>query len=685
MRTAPIQIWLIPLLPLVAGTICALLRQTQKKAAFWLAVGSMGISTLLSLNLLWMELHAHGDAPALLNFTWLTYGTTDLKLGFLLNPLTTVMVSMVSFVSLLIFIYSHGYMHADKNYARFFCFLSLFAAGMLGLCVSNSLLLLFVSWELVGLCSYLLIGFWYFKPSAAAAAKKAFIVTKLGDMGFFIGILWLYNATGTQLLYDNGQGILEQTDNLALVTNVWMGMNLAGVLALLIFCGAVGKSGQFPLHVWLPDAMEGPTPVSALIHAATMVAAGVFLVGRMYPLFQAEPISLEVVTWIGAFTALMAATMAVAQRDIKRILAYSTVSQLGFMMLGLGVGGFVAGIFHLITHAFFKALLFLGSGSVIHGCHEEQDVFKMGGLKKAMPTTYMTYMIGYLALAGFPFLSGWWSKDEILQAVSHFQGSPVPLAMALAAAFLTAFYMTRQVCLVFFGEQRSHDYHPHESPAVMTVPLILLAVGAALLGFIGIPGHNLFHHFLAPHEKEHAVNYALMFFASLIPLVGIGLGWMIYGKKPLKAGEADPLAKILGPVYRFFEGRWYFDEIYEKTVVAGTWLFARSSKPGEASVDFFAMIWGYIVKGLSWCSQLWDEYVINGSFDAGCRSVRETARSFASALSGHVSSHLASVAAGVVLLFGIYLLATFGLVSVASAVFVVCLSLYALVLYGRSA
>lgn len=662
-------LWLIPLLPLLAGAICAVLKQSQKKLAFWLAVGSMVAATLISVLILYFQIDSNSgrtltfpEPPhpySVFNFTWLTFGGTELKLGFLLDPLTALMVAMVSFISLLIFIYSHGYMHEDKNYVRFFCFLSLFAAGMLGLCVANSLLLLFVSWELVGLCSYLLIGFWYFKPSAAAAAQKAFIVTKLGDIGFLIGILWLYKETGTQLLYDHGKGILEQTATLAAVKDVWMGLNLAGVLALLLFCGAVGKSGQFPLHVWLPDAMEGPTPVSALIHAATMVAAGVFLVGRVYPLFEADPNALAVVAWLGAFTALLAASIAVAQRDIKRILAYSTVSQLGFMMLGLGVGGFVAGIFHLITHAFFKALLFLGSGSVIHGCRGEQDVFKMGGLKKAMPTTYYTYLVGMLALAGFPLFSGWWSKDEILQAALHFHGGKGPLILALAAAFLTAFYMTRQVALVFFGKQRSHDYYPHESPKVMTVPLVLLAVGAALLGFIGIPGHNLFHHFLAPQMPEHELNVALMIGASLLPLLGIGLGWLLYGKKPLLEGEADPLTQIQ-PLFSWLERRWYFDEIYDATIVRFTDLLGRVSALVDRIADGVTIAFGYVAIGFSWVNQIIDEWVVNGGFDKACDGVRGGARGLSRAQSGQVQDYLAAIALGLVVIAGLSLLAFYG-------------------------
>ncbi len=385
------NLWLIPALPLFAAGISALTKQKGRAIAASLAIGSMGISFLLALCAFAhvLVLRSAGQATQqVFNFPWFQFGNDWLSLGWVLNPLTAVMLVMVTFVGLLIFIFSVGYMEHDENFTRFFCFLALFAGAMLGVIIANSLLLLFMCWEIVGLTSYLLIGFWYFKPSAAAAAKKAFITTRIGDLPFFLGIVWLYSQTGTLLFYNNGAGCLEPaaiTHLLSQTTTI--GLCVATGIALLIFCGAVGKSGQFPLHVWLPDAMEGPTPVSALIHAATMVAAGVFLVARVYPLMAAHnglagvlttSTALQAVTWIGAITALFGALIAVAQFDIKRILAYSTVSQLGYMMMGLGVGGVAVGMFHLITHAFFKALLFLGAGSVIHGCSGEQDIRQHG-------------------------------------------------------------------------------------------------------------------------------------------------------------------------------------------------------------------------------------------------------------------------------------------------------------------
>ena len=387
------NLWLIPALPILAAGLSALAPQRCRKLSASLAIGSMMGAFLLSLCAFAHTLRhgGHAGVKEAVNFPWFQFGDQWLKLGWVLDPLTAVMLVMVTFVGLLIFIYSLGYMARDENFTRFFCFMSLFAGAMLGVVIANSLLLLFICWELVGLTSYLLIGFWYHKPGAAAAAKKAFITTRIGDVALLLGMVWLYSQTGTLLFYDNGAGCLEQTALAGMVARTTsVGMAVSTAIGLLIFAGAVGKSGQVPLHVWLPDAMEGPTPVSALIHAATMVAAGVFLVARVYPLMGAHPEGvaadtavLQVVTWVGAITAVFAASVAVAQNDIKRILAYSTVSQLGYMMLGLGVGGVAVGMFHLITHAFFKALLFMGAGSVIHGCHEEQDIRRMGGLRSS--------------------------------------------------------------------------------------------------------------------------------------------------------------------------------------------------------------------------------------------------------------------------------------------------------------
>ncbi|MGA2349702.1 MAG: NADH-quinone oxidoreductase subunit L, partial [Terracidiphilus sp.] len=499
-------LWMIPAAPIVAAGVAALLKQAKRKLAVALAIGSMSFSLLLSLVAFAhvVGAWAHGlQSREIVNFTWIQVGAANVDMGWILDPLAAVMLLMVSVVGLLIFIYSTGYMKQDENYTRFFCFMSLFAGAMLGVVIANSLLLLFMCWELVGLTSYLLIGFWYQKPAAAAAAKKAFLTTRVGDVFFLLGIVWLFSQTGTLLFYNNGAGSLESLALIGLLaTPAAFGLTAAGAIGLLIFAGAAGKSGQFPLHVWLPDAMEGPTPVSALIHAATMVAAGVYLVARVYPLMQAGALTggsttaLTVVTWVGASTAVFAALIAVAQNDIKRILAYSTISQLGYMMAGLGMGGVAVGMFHLITHAFFKALLFLGAGSVIHGCYEEQNVRRMGGLKSDMPFTFLTYAIGMLALCGFPLLfSGFWSKDGILDAAWHWSVAKVPFYMLVVGALLTAFYMTRQVAYVFFGYWRGKK-PAHESPAVMIVPLGILAFFAMALGVIGTPAWPWFRAFL---------------------------------------------------------------------------------------------------------------------------------------------------------------------------------------------
>src|SRR6266704_48484 len=426
---------------------------------------------------------------------------------------------------------------------------------MFGVVIANSLLLLFVCWELVGLASYLLIGFWIEKPSAAAAAKKAFITTRIGDMGFFLGVLWLYGRSGTLVFYDDGRGCLENAGLIALGAS-------ATFVALLIFCGAIGKSGQFPLHVWLPDAMEGPTPVSALIHAATMVAAGVFLVARVYPLFTFGAIngvtpSLTVVVWTGVITALMASLIALAQLDIKRILAYSTVSQLGLMMVSLGVGGVAAGMMHLIAHGFFKALLFLGAGSVIHGTHHEQDIRKMGALRSLMPLTFLTYAVGMMNLSGVPFFfSGGWTKEEILHATAHWHASRLPHYLMLAGVVLTALYMTRQTIYIFFGNRRAPSEYAHESPRVMTMPLVALASCSIVLSVILTPAWPWLHGYLTGESARFDIAVLIqptLFVSLALVAAGIALGFAIYRR----AAEADPLEHAQPALFRFLENKMW--------------------------------------------------------------------------------------------------------------------------------
>ena len=530
---------LIPLLPLVAAAITSGMQCGRRAAAVAVAamLGSCGLA-LLAFSEAWgkgINEHATFDIP------WLTVGDTIITFGFVLDPLTGVMAAMVTFVGLLIFIYSVGYMAKDERMARFFCYLSLFAAGMLGLLLANNLLLLFMCWEIVGVASYLLISFWFHKPEAAAAGKKAFIVTRIGDMGFLIGILLAFKSTGTLTLYDGGNGLLETE-----MAGTIFGFQTAAIVSLLLFLGAIGKSGQLPLHVWLPDAMEGPTPVSALIHAATMVAAGVFLVARTMPIFEAGG-TLPVVAWTGAITALIA----LGQYDIKRILAYSSVSQLGLMMVGLGVGGVAIGMFHLLTHAFFKALLFLGAGSIIHGCHEEQDIRKMGGVWKSMRITSIAYLCGTAALVAFPFTSGFFSKDEIL-AGAWATSKPIFWITAVAS-LLTAVYMTRQCLYVFTGMHRG-EHSPHESPRVMTVPLVILAVFALGLGALA---HGTVFDKLPGEAAQH--DTIIIVVSVIVALGGIALGWLIYGGRNLGVAS-DPLA-----VEPLREKLW-FDEFYAVTV-----------------------------------------------------------------------------------------------------------------------
>jgi NADH-quinone oxidoreductase subunit L len=654
------NLWLVPVLPALAAALIVFAKQRQRRFAATISIASMSASFLLSLFAL-----AHAiQQPAIqfVNFQWLQFGAESLKLGWLLDPLAAVMLVMVTLIGLLIFIYSVGYMAHDENFTRFFCFLSLFAGAMLGVVIANSLLLLFMCWEIVGLTSYLLIGFWYQRPEAAAAAKKAFIVTRIGDMGFFLGMMWLYSPSGTLLFYDHGAGCLEHSAIVAMAAQATvLGMTASSGIALLIFCGAVGKSGQAPLHVWLPDAMEGPT----LIHAATMVAAGIFLVARVYPLTTASGISggsmpaLTVVTWVGAITALFAACIAVAQNDIKRILAYSTISQLGYMMMGLGVGGVAVGMFHLITHAFFKALLFLGAGSVIHGCAGEQDIRRMGGLRKLMPITFATYAVGMLALCGVPLFSGFWSKDEILHAARLWNISAAPFYMGAIGALLTAFYMTRQVYYVFFGKPReaAHEHAAHESPVVMTVPLIILAIFAALLGFVGTPAWPWFQSFL---EGQHAsLRFGqlasdgillLMLGSSIIVFAGLLLGWWLYGRKPIaRDDQMDALERLQPGIFNALSARLYVDELYGLTIVR----FARWSARLSSWMDQW--IWNGIVQlvswmviGLAWTDTSLDTLVVNSGFDEGCKDVVRSGRLMTRLQNGRVQNYLRAVAIALV-------------------------------------
>ena len=654
------NLWLLPAVPFAAAFLILSMGKLRRKSAAVLAIGGQVVVLAISIVAFVPTLHTHGF-PAVQNFTWFTFGEQTLRVGFVLDPLAAAMLAMITLVSLCIFVFSIGYMADDKNFTRFFAYLSFFSGAMLGVVIANSLLLLFMFWELVGLASYLLIGFWIDRPSAAAAAKKAFITTRIGDMGFFLGMLWLYNRSGTLLFYDDGHGCLESA-----------GLTLVGAsatfIALLIFCGAVGKSGQFPLHVWLPDAMEGPTPVSALIHAATMVAAGVFLVARVYPLFSLGAIngvtpSLTVVVWIGVTTALMAALIAIAQADIKRILAYSTVSQLGLMMVSLGVGGVAAGILHLLAHGFFKALLFLGSGSVIHGCNGDQDIREMGGLRRLMPVTFGTYAVGMMALSGVPlFFSGGWTKEEILHSIAHWPPSHAPYYLMLAGVVVTALYMTRQMIYVFFGNRRRGAEHAHESPHVMTMPLIVLAIGTVFLSVVLTTAWPWLHGYLTGESIQFEMARLIqpMLFTSLVLVGGgIALGIWFYRKAGAqdrnRPVHIDPLEYSQPALFRFLANKMWIDELYARTVVAFAWASARLS---DWMDRYF---WDGLVRGFGAIGQLFgmftadvDQRGINAAVDETTVGARGLARLLSSAHSGQIQIYLGIVAVGMLALLLLY-------------------------------
>jgi NADH-quinone oxidoreductase subunit L len=645
------------------------------------------------------------------------------------DTLTALMLFMVPFVCLMIFIYSKGYMgygteQVDPRYSRFFAYISLFACGMLGLIVSDNLLTLFIFWEIMGLCSYLLIGFWYEKSypdpnriTPKEAGLKAFLTTRVGDVIMLLGLVLLYSQVGSLSFMDVfNHETLDMLSHKMMWLSVFGEVPVATLAAVLLFGGAVGKSAQFPLHVWLPDAMEGPTPVSALIHAATMVSAGVYLVARSFPLFAAVPLvhggtQLAVVAFIGAFTALGASTIAVAQNDIKRVLAYSTISQLGYMIAALGVGAYIAAVFHLITHAFFKALLFLGSGSVIHGVehghhevshghhgHEEEafdanDMMNMGGLLSKMPRTAWTFIIGGGALAGIVPLAGFWSKDEILAHAWHeFQhghdfGTFWPffvwLLLSIAAA-LTAFYTARQVCLTFVGRPRTEAaQHAHESPPSMTWPLMILAFFAVILGLFGTPWANQFHHLIGEAFEATPFDLFVAGLSTVLALGGVALGWLVYGRKPLAAGQVDPLKRWLGPVHTVLENKYYVDELYHLIFIRpAIWLahtcfkfdnrwvidpiINLAGRVGVALSNFSSFLDTRYVDGavnlvwsvaavLSGWNRLFDIHVVNGAVDLAGRLTQIGGERLRPIQTGRVQNYLVVALVTVLMLLGLYL------------------------------
>ena len=544
--------WLIPLLPALAFVVIGMVTRSYGRLSAAIAVSMSALSFLLAAGtaLAVVEGNITVEAPFIQKVSWFHIGIVQIDMGVLVDPLTAMMLMVVTTVSLLVQIYSCGYMKGDPGYGRFFAFLSLFAGSMLGLVIAVNFLQMYFFWELVGLCSYLLIGFYYYKISAREAAKKAFMTTRVGDFGLLLGILLLQLTFGTldfQALQSAVPAYVVQC-----------GTGFLTVIALLLFVGPIGKSGQFPLHVWLPDAMEGPTPVSALIHAATMVVAGVYLVGRAMFLFAEVPVVMNFIAWIGGFTAIFAASIAITQRQIKRILAYSTVSQLGYMMLALGAGSLTSSFFHLMTHAFFKAMLFLSAGAVMHAMAEEADIFKMGGLSKKMPVTFAAMTIGVLAIAGIPPFAGFFSKDEILAAAAAVS---TPLyVLAVVTAFMTAFYMARLLFVTFMGEPASREAydHAHEVGWFMRLPLLVLVVLSVFSGMLGhFCGFGEWVRFgAATHE---GIDWAIAGSSTVLAVLAMGLAWKIY---VAKSWDADELAARCGILYRLSFHKFYIDEIY---------------------------------------------------------------------------------------------------------------------------
>ena len=711
-------IWLIPLLPGIGAAVTGLvgIRFFSKAQTALVACGSMTLAAFLSIYAFIQLLALPSEArvydvvvaswiPAMPLETAGGMGAFAVDWAFRLDPLSGMMILVVSGIGLLIHVYSTSYMHGESaaGYARFFCYLNLFCFFMLTLVLGANLLVMFVGWEGVGLCSYLLIGFWYHKQSATDAGKKAFLVNRIGDWGFVLGIFLVFFTFGTidfhEVMVSAAAMPIEATE-----------FGVISLICLLLFVGAMGKSAQIPLHIWLPDAMEGPTPVSALIHAATMVTAGVYMVCRNAVLFTHAPMVMTIVAIIGALTALMAASIGLLQTDIKRVLAYSTVSQLGYMFMATGVGAFGAAAFHLMTHAFFKALLFLGSGSVIHAMDDEQDMRRMGGLKMYMPVTFVTMLVGTLAIAGIPPFAGFFSKDEILfQTFLHNRALWV---VAVVTAGMTAFYMFRLMAMTFYGEYRGPAWEaaadhggaerpgidtenevdrsrghgawhgPHESPPPVTGPLMVLAVGAIVAGFVGIPaalgGGNAIEHFLEPsftagvgpavgeasevvaiesapiHSNSHATELGLMVLSILVALGGVALAHRLYLKRP-ELAEAWR-ARWTG-VHRLLLNKYYVDELYHGTVVRGTmsggrglWRFDGRVVDGAVNGSSWLTI------AASWCSGLFDRYVVDGAVNLVGWSASESSFSLRRIQTGLIQNYALIMLFGVFVFVSMYLL-----------------------------
>jgi len=649
--------WLIPIFPVLGALINGVWGRTQiRNRAPVIAVAAVSASFLLSC-LVFLGVAAGSPATTLTLYEWIASANFRVNIAFLIDPLTAIMLMVVTGVGLLVHIYSIGYMHEEKGSYRFFTYLNLFMFSMLILVLADNYLLMFVGWEGVGLCSYLLIGYWYQRPSATNAGNKAFIVNRIGDAGFLLGIFSLFVTFGSVRYAD----IFPHAKI--------MSEAAATAITLFLLVGAAGKSAQIPLYVWLPDAMEGPTPVSALIHAATMVTAGIYMIVRSNALFDLAPFSLEVVAVVGAVTAVFAASIGLVQNDIKRVLAYSTISQLGYMFLACGVGAYLSGVFHLFTHAFFKGLLFLGSGSVIHSLSGEQDMRKMGGLSNKIPLTYKTFLIGTVAIAGIPPLSGFWSKDEILSSAFS-SGHYLLWGIGLVGAFMTSFYMFRLLFLTFHGPSRvDHDveHHIHESPSTMTTPLIILAGFSLLIGLIvGFPPDSgWIHRFLSPilvsageHEAEgHALSLGLelglMFLSTVVAAAGWALARHFYIKEPA-------LPKILAQrahgLYITLLNKYWVDELYRALIV----------QPILRLADFLWALDRWVLDGLvngagwvtlleSRISEILDIYVVDGAVNGVSATLDVGARGLRRLQTGAVQNYILAMAAGVAILAVVYM------------------------------
>jgi NADH-quinone oxidoreductase subunit L len=627
--------WLIPLLPGASALLLLLFgRRLSRTWVAGQASAAVFLSGILSLAAFLRLAGQPPDAPELAKtlISWIVSGSFSASISFRLDQLSTVMAIVVTGVGFLIHVYSAGYMSEDKGYARYFAFLNLFTFFMLVLVMASDIVLMFVGWEGVGLCSYLLIGFWFDRPAAAKAGMKAFIVNRVGDAAFIIGLLFLLVNVGS-----GDFGAINAAVGSGLLTPA-----LITLIAILLFVGATGKSAQIPLYVWLPDAMEGPTPVSALIHAATMVTAGVYMVCRLSGLYAASAAASSVVAWVGAITAIFAATLALVQNDIKRVLAYSTISQIGYMFIGCGVGAYAAGLFHLVTHAFFKSLLFLAAGSVIHALGGQQDMRGMGGLRKRLPVTFPVFLVGALAISGVPFLSGFFSKDAIL--TSAFAGGHyVIYGLGLAGAILTALYMFRLIYLTFYGEERAPHapgHQVHESPLTMTVPLVVLAAFSVLAGFVGLPiffgrRSDLFGRFLEsvfPAEAHHlalSTEIGLILAATVSALLGIGLAYLFYRRSP---GAPASLARRFPGIYRLLVGKYYVDEAYDAAVV----------RP--------------LVRGSEWVYRHFDLGVIDGALDGAAGAAGSAGRGLNILQSGLLRDYALAFLLGAILFLGFLLI-----------------------------